>query len=501
MAGKDFSNGSISLCKKRGDTAVMRPRPPQTPKRKLGKQPIVIIDDDEEALDPTTPAAAHTLLTSTFAPLATSSFEGVDLNTRFAAETPKITFATKASRYVAPIVLLTTSNPALACMEIKKWLVAKCCNWKMFAPGAIRMEGQKLHGAKMRSVEDGGKGAWILLAEDAAHIHRSANNKISYPISILAVIVPGDPDVRWFYTVLPISSLLKHLDHENLLDPSVRQWQSSESKHHKRLYTFLTTAFTAATTFPDSEDWRNAEQITDCCPPILDPETALVRLECNPYLYFARKDGFEIGNDRYLTLLEPAEREVAGMVGLKCAEYLLIKRSFFRCFFEEIYRSEKSAEVSSRGGEGGTRNGNAGGGEGDGVAQQQTIRTPFRRETTPTIPFGTPTTVCESNATPLLRTPAAAMPTSSLPAGPRRGGARTGWRNRVRTEHAHQVWLENEYEFRSTRAKMLVVAWRELGFLDEGRFLGWVREGGMFEGEGNEGMCERVDGDGEEGSV
>ncbi|KAK3705694.1 hypothetical protein LTR37_013137 [Vermiconidia calcicola] len=483
----------------------MRQRPPQ---RQLTQQPMpIIIDDNDEALNTTTPATTHTLTTTTFAHLVTSSFEGVDLNTRFAAETPRISFATNASKYVEPMVLLTTSNPALACIEIKKWLVAKCGNRKMFAPGAIRMEGQKLHGEKMKSIGEGGPGGWLLLAEDAAHIHSSTSyKKISHPISILAVIVPGDPDVRWFYTVLPISSLLKDLSNKNLLDPSVRQWHSG-SKHHKRLYTFLTTAFTAATTFPDSEDYRNAEQITDCCPPILDPQTVLVRLECNSYLYFAaRKDSLEIGNDRYLTLLEPAEREVAGMVGLKCAEYLLIKRVFFRSFFEEVYRSEKSAEVSSRGG-GGTRNGNAGGAEGDGVAQQPTTtRTPFRRETTPTsnnFHFGTPTTVCESNATPLPRTPAApnniVTPTSSLPAGPRRGGARTGWRNRVRTEHAHQIWLENEYEFRSTRAKMLVVAWRELGFLDEGRFWGWVRAGGMFEGfengEGEEGVCERLDGD------
>ena len=42
-------------------------------------------------------------------------------------------------------------------------------------------------------------------------------------------------------------------------------------------------------------------------------------------------------------------------------------------------------------------------------------------------------------------------------------------------------WLEKVYEFSNTGAKMLIIAWRELGFLDEGRYLDWIREGGMLE--------------------
>lgn len=61
----------------------------------------------------------------------------------------------------------------------------------------------------------------------------------------------------------------------------------------------------------------------------------------------------------------------------------------------------------------------------------------------------------------------------------------------VRTEYAHQQWLEREYGWRATRAKKLVAGWRILGFLDERRFLAWAREGAMLEvvglkdGEGN----------------
>lgn len=68
------------------------------------------------------------------------------------------------------------------------------------------------------------------------------------------------------------------------------------------------------------------------------------------------------------------------------------------------------------------------------------------------------------------------------PAGnARRGDGRPGARSRVRSEHAHKEWLERAHDFKSSRAKMLITAWRELGFLDEGRYLDWVRAGGMLE--------------------
>ena len=53
---------------------------------------------------------------------------------------------------------------------------------------------------------------------------------------------------------------------------------------------------------------------------------------------------------------------------------------------------------------------------------------------------------------------------------------RTSW-----LMHNLNRWLENAHGFSSTRAKLLIVVWRELGFLDEGRYLDWVMAGGMLE--------------------
>lgn len=77
-----------------------------------------------------------------------------------------------------------------------------------------------------------------------------------------------------------------------------------------------------------------------------------------------------------------------------------------------------------------------------------------------------------------------------------RVAAWTQRRARVRTENAHRTWLERTYHFKYGQAKRLILCWTALGFLEEGRFLGWARRGGMFEG-GGEGEDGDSDGDGE----
>lgn len=52
---------------------------------------------------------------------------------------------------------------------------------------------------------------------------------------------------------------------------------------------------------------------------------------------------------------------------------------------------------------------------------------------------------------------------------------------KVRTEYAHAQWLESVYDWKLTRAKRLVVGWRELGLLEEKRIRAWIRSGGQFE--------------------
>lgn len=53
--------------------------------------------------------------------------------------------------------------------------------------------------------------------------------------------------------------------------------------------------------------------------------------------------------------------------------------------------------------------------------------------------------------------------------------------SKVRTEYAHAQWLEKYYDWKLTRAKRLVVGWRELGLLEENRMRAWIRSGGQFE--------------------
>ena len=50
----------------------------------------------------------------------------------------------------------------------------------------------------------------------------------------------------------------------------------------------------------------------------------------------------------------------------------------------------------------------------------------------------------------------------------------------MKTDHAHQKYLEDVYEWTATRAKKLIMGWRTLGLLEEKEFLKWTRKGGML---------------------
>ncbi len=51
---------------------------------------------------------------------------------------------------------------------------------------------------------------------------------------------------------------------------------------------------------------------------------------------------------------------------------------------------------------------------------------------------------------------------------------------KVRSDHAHQKYLEKVYDWTATRAKKLIAGWRTLGLLDEKSFLKWTKNGGML---------------------
>ena len=324
--------------------------------------------------------------------------------------------------------------------------------------------------------EGNGKDGWmVLLVGGATVVGPPGGEKV--PAAILAMLVPGDQRVRWFYTVLPIPQLLNRLDANNLIH--LHKELAPGTAEHRRLFTYLREAFTAATTPPHSQDYNNALALTDCCPSISDSETAMKRIEGTQSLYSSHANpeasGKDLSDDRYLLDLHPAEREISSIAKLGCAEYLLVKRYFFKAFFEEIYRSDKKLDEIG-----------APGGPSYRAGASRGMQHPGQRQG-----MGESTPVRASSSTPADGdgewTPAPSSSNLENDRGHEAAGPRArGRRSRVRTENAHRVWLEREYEFGRGRAKVLVVGWRVLGFLEEGRYVEWIRAGGIGMGIGEE---------------
>ena len=416
----------------------------------------------------------------------------------------------ETTAFPGPVTLLHTPDVAEFCRVTKCFMLEMFGNTWFGRPGILRMECLDLW-----KLEKGREG-YVLLAQEACRVSFPVKEGVTreafevgtgldakevrlnlygrkwLDATLFAVLTPKEGravgkgvgglksmfawenDVRFFWCVLPISPVLRMLADRNLT--VVNDFQPGTRKH-RQLTTWLRESFLKAVTIPDSADWTNALLQTDCCRTIIDPDNALHRLQTNEFLYHAFKDptsyGRDLSDDRYRLKLHPAEREAASLANLKCAQYLFIKRSFFKSFYEDIYRSEKDIDplasntVSGRG-----------------VRQQpQQVRRPApsgadevddshdRRDREDT-PMSTVTATTATGATPA----------SAASVYSQRGtqGA-TARRVRVRTETAHQRWLESTYEIRARRAKCLVTCWREFGFLDESRYLDWVRAGGMFE--------------------
>lgn len=428
-----------------------------------------------------------------------------DLHSARATNTPTFGFPSLEDQ-TSPLAILACANPLATCLHTKSWLLRQHEDPAKSAPGILRMDYLELE-----QIESGREG-WLLVTPTAAKLEAGEwsgdGEADTSRVSVMAVFVKGDPRVRWFYTLLPISPLLEELDEQGLvelrrvLEPTAGTSQSRIK--FKRLHTFIRQCFPTAIKIPESSDFLAAQQISDFCPSISDPATALGRLEAEAWLYWnaakpeesllapdpadpsqdgkkgkgkgkenattvATLNSLDPSDDRYLHHLHPAERELASLAKLKCAEYLFLKRNFFHAFWEEVYRSEKIADqvapastsnpVASR------RLDPRGRAANDADAATPAPTEAGRRDT-PVTPSTTPA------PSQLDNTPA---PT---PASVRRSaGYDKAKRGRVRTERAHQVWLETAYKCRTTQARTLVIGWRVLGFLDETRYLGWVRDG------------------------
>ncbi|KAK5167015.1 uncharacterized protein LTR77_007744 [Saxophila tyrrhenica] len=496
----------------------------------------------------------------------------VDLHSKSATKTLKFNFETTCKE---PMTLFSTTSPAETCLYIKLFMHETHLVTERREPGLVRMEGQALdkmwdYVRKNDSVEGprgrpggaeylpaGGKG-WVVVAPYVAE----ATNLPGVSYSIIAVLVPGDPNVRWFYTPYRVSDVLRYLISRPTPGLQIARELPPGSRSQRSLYVWVKECFKPAMEFPDADVFVNAKKITDYCAPIVDPDNALKRLEKREAWTGARgyhRDGGVKGkdeevcpsDDRYLVELQPAEREIAEKVGLKCAEYLLVKREFFSAFYQEIYRSDRPI---SRG----VTNDNANGPhteapararapdntEDDAVVDRPATSTatnpfqPLPPATPKAKPNPKPKPFANASATPAATTPGTfqlrrtARPAAPLrnredtpqrigegserahspsvastsnrptptPGSPidntpgtrtqalsgradGRGGVKRGWKKNVRTDHAHQVWMGDHYKWKATRAKLLIIGWKEMGFLDESWYVHWIKKGGVFEGE------------------
>lgn len=127
---------------------------------------------------------------------------------------------------------------------------------------------------------------------------------------------------------------------------TIRKEVRPQSRAHSRIFVFVRACFLRAYEVPHSPDYTNATGITDFAPDISDPNEALKRLYSTDALYSGESK--DLSRDRYLRELTVPERELASLVDLQCAEYMLVKRIIFKEFYQEIIRNERKVTTTSR---------------------------------------------------------------------------------------------------------------------------------------------------------
>lgn len=400
----------------------------------------------------------------------------VDLNSRSAMDTANIVFRS-AQQHQFPIIQFKCYDCVKTCEQIREWL--QSAGPPDIRP-LIRIEDQKLD-----LIGSCVKGS-ITLLESAATLEGNEQA----PISLLVMHTPTDKHLRYFWTLLSPSPLLTNMTNQNLIsaptvykDGPVRYSPSGSilPPRHHTLFTFLAQSFQSATAFPDSPDYQKASQIADVCPSILHPTTALHNIEFNKDLNVCHdpsKDHKDLSDDRYILELHEAERTLASLVNAGCAEYLLVKRQYFKTFSREtVLHAEKVRRAAAHN------------------HNQQRHATPADTETiradndedkdvkdeddnsdNDSYQAGSP------NSTPIAtRSRVRSDSATPGPAGrlgvyhaARSSAARIGAINRslrVRTVNAHIRTAEELSGWSFQRAKKLMIGWEILGFLDEERVL------------------------------
>ena len=408
----------------------------------------------------------------------------VNLNSKSATHVANIVFR-RPQQYSFPVIQFECHDCLATCHYIRESLQAGPEELRPL----IRIEDQKLD-----TLEHHKKG-YIHLLESAAML----DGNPATPISVLSLYIPGDMHMRYFWTLMSPAGLLTELTRRGLLGPAaqIRYYDNPPARskdghvlasRHHMLFECIAENFRMATTFPHSTEYHTASLISDVCPSIIDPATAHQRIESDNDLHVSSHDtppdGKDLSDDRYIFELHEAERALASLVHAWCAEYLLIKRRYFKAFSRDtVLHAEKVRRAAAH-----HQNQRSGCGPVTGNQDQRGESRPAAsandvkyddEEDDEHSPADTP------NSTPrATRTRARSSSVAvALPAPDqltRASAAQIGARNRalqVRTKNAHAKAVEAQTGWSFPRSKKLVRGWQLLGFLDEERVLA-VLDGG-----------------------
>jgi hypothetical protein len=258
----------------------------------------------------------------------------VDLNSRSATHIASIVFL-PVQQHNLDIIQFEVRDCLQVCQHFSHWL-------KTTGSPETR-DGLRIDDVELNLIAPNTKGN-IFFLEGAATFEGNERTQVS----IFALQSPKEKHVRYLWTALSPSLLLTDLAIHDLIGPPIvsqNQFKPTFSPtgatlppYHHTLYTIIVQCFESATKYPDSPEMIKATQISDVCPSILDPATAHRRINAADELYASNDPNFsgkELNDDRYIHDLHPAERELASLFEVGCAEYLLIKRTYFKAFSRE----------------------------------------------------------------------------------------------------------------------------------------------------------------------
>jgi hypothetical protein len=269
------------------------------------------------------------------APPSEAGTHVVDLNSRSATHIASIVFL-PVQQHKLPIIQFEVRDCRLVCEQFRDWLQT--------AGSPETREVVRIDDIELNLIAPHTKGN-IFFLEGAATLEGNA----FAPVCIFALHIPTDKHVRYLWTPLSPSPLLTDLAIRELIGPPMihpDQFKPTFSPtgatlppYHHTLYTVIAQCFENATKYPDSPAMIKATRISDVCPSILDPATAYQRIDAIDDLHSSKDpnaNGKDFSDDRYIHDLHPAERELASLLYVGCAEYLLIKRTYFKTFSREV---------------------------------------------------------------------------------------------------------------------------------------------------------------------